>query len=95
MRTENKMKIEIKKCDLCGFEMRSDNKVVHWSFHGGAVVLNFDGCAGVQGKFEWDYLCIDCAGKVKTSIQKAVDSILPKELPPSDNENPDTRKEVE
>lgn len=77
------MKIDIKKCDLCHAEFRSDDKPKRWDVTGGPVNISFKQCPGIQTEFIYDFLCYECASKINSSVKEITNSLFA----------PDTRKE--
>ncbi len=60
--------IKIKKCDLCGYEIR-DGKNKHWTDSIGKAVISFKDVAGCQSvPFDGD-LCMTCANSLRDKIE--------------------------
>lgn len=64
------MNIQIKKCDICKTEYRSDSPR-HWSDCVDKIVLDFKNHAGIQVSIEKD-VCTWCGKKILMVIQEAI-----------------------
>lgn len=71
------MKIEVKKCDLCLKEYRSDIKT-NWSDCVDRIELNMASHAAIQ--FRWDKdVCSSCAYQIRDAISAVIDKLTKKE----------------
>lgn len=59
-------KVEIKICDRCKKEERSDGEPKYWTnYHSGRIILDLRSAPNVQIDFSKDCLCRMCAYKLK------------------------------
>lgn len=65
--------IEIKKCDICGNEERSDDPPKYWSqYHSGKIEINFRSAPNLQSDLSKNNLCHDCAKDLHSIIVDAI-----------------------
>lgn len=70
------MKIEIKKCDICGAEERSDGQSKYWAnYHSGKIEINFKSAPSVQSDYSKEHLCNECAVILSNIISDAIEFI--------------------
>ena len=62
------MNIKIDKCDLCGYEIRSDKKNRHWTDSIGHAIISFKDVDGSQQVPFDGHCCMTCAKVLSDQI---------------------------
>ena len=81
-------KIEIKKCDICGDEERSDATPKYWAcYHSGNIIINFKNAPNIQADFSKDCLCFVCSENLKNIIVDGIKLLMKNRSNPKDRKD--------